>query len=130
MSGLPRHAEDRLTRFVLRWRENFVARAAPRAMPASWTPNYRVFQAGLRRGQCEPPLVREVMAAFGLNADGDAAHAGAADDDDNDDNDDDGDDHDDDAAGDTAAHSDAGGAAEAGGTAGAAAAGGIGASKS
>lgn len=65
VSGLPLATEDRLTRFVQRWRANFLRRLQPRAMPAGWAVNYRVFTGGIRkRNKEEPQLVQELHALF------------------------------------------------------------------
>lgn len=62
-SGLPAAAEQRLARLVQRWRANFLAACQPRALPAGWSVDYKVFQSGLRReGMSETPLVLEAIA--------------------------------------------------------------------
>ena len=64
-SGLPLDAEDRLTRFVQRWRRNFVAFCRPAAMPAGWAVGYKVLQSGIRRkGAHEGALFLEVEALW------------------------------------------------------------------
>ena len=75
VSGLPLEAEDRLTRFVQRWRANFLRRLHPRAMPAHWAVSFRVFTGGIRkRGKAEAALVQEALLFF----DREAAGAGTA----------------------------------------------------
>ena len=64
VSLLPRAAEDRLTRFVRRWRAHFVAAVTPVALPSYWAPGYTVFQENTRtRDKLEPALAKEFAEA-------------------------------------------------------------------
>jgi hypothetical protein len=64
-SGLPAEVEDRLTRFVQRWRAMFLARLQPRALPEGWAVAYRVLTGGMRkRGKEECALVEAVARHF------------------------------------------------------------------
>jgi hypothetical protein len=59
-SPLARATEERLTRFVRRWRAHFVAAVRPRALPSHWCVHYPVVLPGTRvRGKTEAALVRE-----------------------------------------------------------------------
>jgi ribonuclease D len=65
-SGMPAAAEQRLTRFVQRWRAHFLATVNPLSMPEGWSVNYRVFQAGLRKSNSvEPTIVQELLSTAG-----------------------------------------------------------------